>query len=320
MGKIKIGDVVFLKSNPEFKMTVEKVVDKEATCSWINNGKPESKNYNINLLEKYINNKKEIKNNYKIKKSYKKFSSSTIILCILVFILLLAVIIFIPFSFNKIQSCQDNLKNAYDVFKDLTTILITIFTIFFTIMIAIGGVILKKILLDDVKTEIVTINENWLYECKCEIQRKFAYIFDELYYQAEELKKDKKEIYLNLALKYSKLSMSNAEKLPEKEYRQKMDSLNNYLMTLALKGDKNDTKEAYKNTLILEKLIEKNYNKLDFIEDIQYYEETIQFARARLPRENSKDKENAILDFKIKLSTSPEYESWETRWKFFELF
>lgn len=204
-------------------------------------------------------------------------------------------------------------EEAYNVLRDVITIMVAVLTLFTAVLIVIVGWALRGILLHDLKSELEGIVEESGNNICSSLHGKVAPLWGRLY------EYDKKATYLiEYAVDEARQALDYANKLDEeKHWGLRTKASNNYLMALAEKGDPGDTNEAYKISTNLERLLTEHEKELE-PQICQGWKETIYFVRCRLPRIKSNDREKAIRDF-FSLKEHPRFEKWQQRWVDFEL-
>lgn len=202
--------------------------------------------------------------------------------------------------------------DAYNILRDVLTIVIAVLTLFTAILIVIVGWALRGILLHDLKEELEYTAEESKNTLCANLHSKLAPLWGRLfeYHKTPSL--------IEYAVGEARQALDYANKLDEKVYWDlKIGTINNLLMSLADKGDIGDTNEAYKLSTDLEKMLKKHEKEME-IHYRQRWEESICFTRARLPRSNTDDREKAISEFNA-LREHPSYKQMRQRWEDFGL-
>lgn len=202
-------------------------------------------------------------------------------------------------------------EEAYNVLRDVITIVLAVLTLFTAVLIVIIGWALRGILLHDLKSELTKITEESKNDFFGSLHGKIAPLWGRLY------EYDRKSTNLiEYAVDEARQAKFYADKLDKEKYQEiQLIANNNYLMALAEKGDQGDANEAYRVTVEFERFLTKHKNE---VEDPLKWQETIYFARCCLPRTKSNDRENALQNF-YSLKQHDEFEEWEQRWVNFGL-
>ena len=210
---------------------------------------------------------------------------------------------------------------AYNILRDVTTIAIAVLAVLTAVFIAIGSLVLRSILLRELRAEFTDLMEeskDAIEEGKNELFSNLSTKVGFLWGRHFELSKMKEERFINFAIEEGERAVDYANMLDEtKHWKVRVRALNNYLMALAEKGDSGDANKAYKLTTDLEQLLKKHENELE-LHKKQNQEETIYFTRCRLPRRKSNDRKEAKQNF-YRLKGHPHFNKWKQRWIDFKL-
>jgi len=202
-------------------------------------------------------------------------------------------------------------QQAYDILRDLTTIIVAIIAI----LAALGGIVigwlLHRTLYGELSEKVTSKMQEWGDCIFANLHKKTAALWGQLY---ERFKYDD---MIRTAIGEAKESVRFANQIDEEAHRDlKLEAINNLLMSLSERGLIQDSDEVHKNRANLERLLEKYRQDLTILE-YQEYLDTIYFVRWRFPL-NREDKKEARKQF-LSLSSHPEFSSWMRRWRRFGL-
>ncbi len=208
---------------------------------------------------------------------------------------------------------------AYNVLRDVIMIVIAVLTVLTAVLIVIVGWALRTILVRDLRAELsglIKESKNGMEESKNELftnlYRKVGFLWGRFF------EREGDDVLINYSIDEEEQALKYANMLDEEKYWElRVKAINDYLMALTEKGDIGNANMAYKLSTDLEQLLKEHEQELG-IHRKQSFEETIYFARCRIPRTKSNDRENAIQNF-YSLKEHPKFGKWERRWIYFEL-